>query len=103
MIVEPFRRYFSEHDFFRKIPELTGTLLEYAILLYLIMSGDDTPTGVRLAIVAALGYLICPFDAIPDFLPFGFTDDLAVLTALLGSLDRYVTDEMRQKAKEWPS
>lgn len=101
MTAYPFRRYFSNYAFIQKIRKLAGTLLEYAVLLYLIMMEENTPAGVKLVIVAALGYLICPFDAIPDYLPFGYTDDLAVLTALLSSLDRYVTDEMRLKAGNW--
>ncbi len=99
MIEATFRRYFSENAFFQKIRELTGTLLESAKLLYMVMSKENTPVGVKLAIVAALGYLICPFDAIPDFVPFGYTDDLAALTALIASLDSYITDDMRRKAK----
>jgi uncharacterized membrane protein YkvA (DUF1232 family) len=100
MTNDSYRHHFSESGFFSKIRQLTGTLLEYAFLLYLVMSKKDTPHGIRLVIIAALGYLICPFDAIPDFLPFGFTDDLAVLAALVASLDGYITAEMRQRARE---
>lgn len=98
-----YSRYFSAQAFFRKIKKLTGKLLEHAILLYLIMSERETPLYVKLLIIAALGYLICPFDVIPDYLPFGYSDDLAVMAALLASLKGYVTDEMRQRAKEYAS
>lgn len=97
---DTYRHHFSESGFFSKIKQLTGTLQESAFLLYLVMSNKDTPHGIRLVIIAALGYLICPFDAIPDYLPFGFTDDLAVLAALVASLDGYITAEMRQRVRE---
>lgn len=100
MTNDSYRHHFSESGFFSKIKLLTGTLQEYALLLYLVMSEKGTPHGIRLVIVAALGYLICPFDAIPDFLPFGYTDDLAALAALVASLDGCITAEMRQKARK---
>lgn len=100
MINDSYRHHFSEAGFFRKIKQLTGTLLEYAFLLYLVMYEKGTPHSIRLVIIAALGYLICPFDAIPDLLPFGYTDDLAILAALVASLDGYITAEMRQKVRE---
>ncbi len=47
----------------------------------------------KISIVAALGYFISPIDAIPDFLPGGYVDDLGVMTLLLGQLDVFVDAE----------
>ncbi len=46
----------------------------------------DIAPGRILLIVAALAYLVSPFDAIFDFLPGGYVDDIAVLTWLFTSL-----------------
>jgi uncharacterized membrane protein YkvA (DUF1232 family) len=96
-------RYYSEAGFSSKIKKLTGPVLAKAVLLYLILVEKKTPPYVKLAIIAALGYFICPIDAIPDYLPFGYVDDLAVMTVLLTSIEAYVTEEMRQKAKSYTS
>jgi uncharacterized membrane protein YkvA (DUF1232 family) len=46
-----------------------------------------TPWPGRLALVVLVGYLLMPFDLIPDFLPFvGQVDDLLVLALIVGLL-----------------
>ena len=44
------------------------------------------PAGRIMLIIAALAYLVSPFDAIFDFLPGGFIDDAAIMTWLFASL-----------------
>lgn len=49
---------------------------------------------------AALAYFVAPIDMVPDLVPIiGYTDDLSVLTALLNTLDPYITPEIRAEAK----
>ncbi len=43
----------------------------------------ETPDSIKLALAGGLAYLILPTDAIPDFLPMGFTDDLTLLSGLI--------------------
>ena len=46
-----------------------------------------SPTRVRAILFAALAYFVLPLDTIPDFLVgFGFTDDMAVLGAVIASI-----------------
>ena len=49
---------------------------------------QDAPRGADLAyILFALGYFVCPVDAIPDFLLFvGHTDDMTVVAAIVAIL-----------------
>ncbi len=95
-------RHYSEGAFREKLEEIGGTLREHALLLYLVLKGQETPAWVRVAIVAALGYLIWPFDAVPDLIPFaGYADDLAVLAGLLVTLEDRITPTMREKARTW--
>jgi uncharacterized membrane protein YkvA (DUF1232 family) len=60
----------------------------------------DTPTPVKMTVLAALTYLLLPIDLIPDFIPvLGFKDDLVALTALLGICGRHRTEAIRTRAQ----
>lgn len=60
----------------------------------------DTPTPVKMTVLAALTYLLVPIDLIPDFIPvLGFNDDLVALTALLGICGRHRTEAIRARAQ----
>ena len=59
-----------------------------------------TPTQVRVSLMAALAYLIMPFDLFPDFMPLvGFSDDFVALTAVLSIWSKYMTPSIRAKAE----
>lgn len=61
--------------------------LQELVAGYYCALDPDTPNRVRAVLLAALGYFVLPLDAIPDFLVgFGFTDDIAVLGAVLSSI-----------------
>lgn len=47
-------------------------LMDKAITLYALLKSSSTPAWAKAAIIGALGYFICPLDAVPDFLPVGF-------------------------------
>ena len=60
-----------------------------------------TPTNVRISLIAALSYLIMPFDLFPDFMPVvGFSDDFVALTAVLSIWSKYMTPSIRIRAEE---
>jgi len=47
----------------------------------------ETPTAAKGIMLGALAYFVLPIDAIPDiFAGIGFTDDAAVITALIATL-----------------
>jgi uncharacterized membrane protein YkvA (DUF1232 family) len=55
---------------------------------------DQVPSDALLWIVAALNYLVDPFDLIPDKTPFlGFVDDATVI--------EFVTDKNRQSLDDF--
>ena len=59
-----------------------------------------TPTQVRVSLMAALAYLIMPFDLFPDFMPLvGFSDDFVALTAVLSIWSKYMTPAIRTRAE----
>jgi uncharacterized membrane protein YkvA (DUF1232 family) len=48
-----------------------------------------------------LGYLIFPFDAIPDIIPgVGYTDDVSVIVAAFSTVALYIKDEHKKLANE---
>ena len=60
-----------------------------------------TPAQVRISLMAALAYLIMPFDLFPDFMPLvGFSDDFVALTAVLSIWSQYMTPSIRTKAEK---
>ena len=59
-----------------------------------------TPPQVRVSLMAALAYLIMPFDLFPDFMPLvGFSDDFVALTAVLSIWSKYMTPSIRMRAE----
>jgi uncharacterized membrane protein YkvA (DUF1232 family) len=65
-------------------------------LLEMIRDPSAAWTAKALAI-GALVYLISPFDAIPDFIPFaGLIDDAALIVAVVATLARQLDQYMRQ-------
>lgn len=70
------------------------------LILYYATLSNDFPAKERLMTLAALGYFILPTDIIPDFLPLGFTDDLAALTFVLKNISGNLTPEVYAKAKK---
>jgi uncharacterized membrane protein YkvA (DUF1232 family) len=58
-----------------------------------------TPAHVRGVLLAALAYFLLPTDLVPDIVAgIGFTDDAAVIAAVLGTFARHVTPEHRAQA-----
>ena len=102
MTIDSFSNAFSDFgDFFRRniarFP-LTVELLAAAIAF----ADPSTPAWAKAILVAAIAYVLCPFDAIPDFIPFvGWTDDAGVLCgALSGAAGACVREDHRHRARE---
>ena len=60
----------------------------------------ETPTAAKGMVLAALAYFVLPIDAIPDILPaLGFTDDAAVLAAVMAIIGKNLKSRHREEAK----
>ena len=95
---------YSENAFWKKFKGLVKTagvgLLYNALQLFYVAQRPECPKKVKVAILAALGYFISPFDVIPDFIPIvGLTDDAGALVLALAHAKTYVNDEVKQQAK----
>src|SRR5437879_1895626 len=61
---------------------------------------DETPVAAKGMMFAALAYFVLPTDAIPDFIAgIGYTDDAAVLVAVLSIVGKHLKPRHRQAAK----
>lgn len=72
---------------------------ELALTLFYCMKDGDTPAWAKAKIAAALGYFIWPIDLIPDALPGGYIDDIAVMTAATAVVAASIKKVHRRKAR----
>lgn len=90
-------------EIWEKVKQTAGKIsfVEDVVAMYFCAIDFETPTAVKLTIFGALAYFILPVDAIPDIIPGGYTDDAGVIAAVLATINAYVTDDHRKKAKNW--
>lgn len=71
------------------------------VAAYLAFVDPNTPAWAKAIIGAALAYVLCPLDAIPDMIPIvGFADDIAVVGGVLaGAAKCFITDDHRNQAR----
>lgn len=75
--------------------------MEDVIAAYYCAMDPRSPTRVRAILLAGLAYFVLPLDSIPDFLlGFGFTDDIAVLTAMFGAIRGNIQPRHTELARE---
>lgn len=95
------RELFDHSGFWRKLWKLTKRagrpFIEVCLLLYYTSQKDNLPRWATFVIYGALAYLVSPIDAIPDVLPMGLADDIAVLSAALASITSFIDDQIRAR------
>jgi uncharacterized membrane protein YkvA (DUF1232 family) len=70
-----------------------------ALSVWFAARDPETPAAAKGIMVGALAYFVLPIDAIPDiFAGIGFTDDAAVIAALLATLGANVKRRHRELA-----
>ncbi|KZY39169.1 MULTISPECIES: YkvA family protein [unclassified Oleiphilus] len=79
---------------------LSQEAITHALILYYTLREPNTPAWVKTVILGTLGYFISLIDGIPDLTPvLGYTDDISVMAAAIATLSRYITPEIKAKAK----
>lgn len=105
-----FAKDYSDENFWAKVKKYAKVagkkVLKPALTLYYTLHDKDTPKWAKAIIIGALGYLICPVDAIPDIIPgVGYADDLAVLLAASATVAISIKPEHKkqsvEKLKQW--
>ena len=99
-----YEKKYNDSKFWRtlaKALKLTGVgVIEKALVLYYSAKDDATPKWAKSVIFGALGYFVFPLDAIPDVIPVaGYSDDISVLIAALGTVALYIKDKHKQMAR----
>ncbi|KHM52921.1 Protein of unknown function [Anaerovibrio lipolyticus DSM 3074] len=102
--VEKYTDEYSEEGLWKKIKENVTSigigLIYKALQLYYVAQSPTCPMKVKAGIYGALGYLISPFDFIPDITPIvGYTDDAAAIGIALLLAQMYINDDIKAQAK----
>lgn len=65
---------------FRRVKSLARRVKQELTLYQLVAKHPDTPWLAKMCLGLAIGYLLLPFDLIPDFIPIlGQLDDLVIV------------------------
>ena len=94
---------YNEKDFNSKVDSNKKKIgvkpLYYAFLLYYAL--PRVSLADKAIIIGCLGYLISPFDLIPDFIPVvGYADDAAALTWAAYRIGSRVDNDVKEQAKK---
>lgn len=104
MSKEDYDSHYSDSGFQEKVqslPKSAGTkVLRMALTLYVLLKDPDVPVAAKAMIIGVLGYFIFPLDLIPDFLPGGYIDDLAIMAGMVGQCQIWVTPEIECQVED---
>jgi uncharacterized membrane protein YkvA (DUF1232 family) len=91
------------HGFWPKVTRTVARIpfADQLLSLYYAARDPETPPAAKGIMLGALAYFVLPFDAIPDVLAgIGFTDDAAVITAVIATLGANIRKRHREAARE---
>ncbi|RYF97495.1 MAG: DUF1232 domain-containing protein, partial [Caulobacteraceae bacterium] len=72
-----------------------------ALSIWFCARDPATPAGAKAMMMAGLAYFVLPTDAVPDFLAVvGFTDDAAVIAALLAIVGKNLKPRHKAEARQ---
>ena len=107
--LQKYEKEYSESNLWEKVKNVAkkaGKEVIYnVLLLYYALQSEKVSAKEKAMIIGALGYFILPVDIIPDVIPVvGYSDDLAILLAvlkLLTCVDADVKEQAEKKVSEW--
>ena len=72
-----------------------------SVAMYYCAMDLKTPLWAKGVAMAALAYVVNPFDVMPDAIPaLGLTDDAAAVMVAIKTMDKHITSEHKKKAEE---
>lgn len=82
--------------------KLFGKQLKRELAVYrLVLKHPQTPWIAKLFLGLAVGYLVLPFDLIPDFIPVvGQLDDVVIIPVLLYLALIFIPKQVMQQCRE---
>ena len=85
----------------QNLVQFTGRLKQELQVYRAVMADERTPWPARMLLGAAVGYLIRPFDLIPDAIPvLGQLDDLLIVPGLFWLALRLIPAEILDQARQ---
>jgi uncharacterized membrane protein YkvA (DUF1232 family) len=79
----------------QKLKDVTRTLKRELRFYQLVLQHERTPRAARWLLRLAVGYVLLPFDLIPDFIPvIGHLDDVLIIPGLVAAAMRLVPKEV---------
>ena len=87
-----------------RLKSVASTLKREVDVYRVVLKDSRTPRPAKLLLGLAIGYLLLPFDLIPDFIPVvGQLDDVIIVPAMvilaLKMIPRDVVEDCRERAK----
>ncbi|WP_292043507.1 MULTISPECIES: YkvA family protein [unclassified Brevundimonas] len=92
-----------KRDFWPKMRRVASRIpfANQALAAWYATQDPETPFRAKAVLLGALAYFVMPVDAVPDVLAVvGFSDDAAVIAAVLATFGANIKDKHHQKAKE---
>ena len=92
-----------KRDFWPKMRRVATRIpfASQAIAAWYATQDPETPFRAKAVLLGALAYFVMPIDAIPDvFAVVGFSDDAAVIAAVLATFGASIKDRHYDRAKE---
>lgn len=87
------------------VKRIAAWLAYWALVVYYALQSPALPWKDKAKIIAALAYLILPFDILPDAIPvIGVIDDAAILWAVLRLLvvvDDSIKAQAAERLRQW--
>lgn len=85
---------------FERLRSVGKTLKSELKVYRLVLKDRRTPIVAKIMLALAVGYLLLPFDLIPDFIPiFGHLDDAVIVPALVIIAVRMIPQEVLDEAR----
>lgn len=87
-------------EFSSRLKQITREFKRELAVYRLVLADDRTPRLAKIMLGAAVGYLLLPFDLIPDFIPvIGQLDDLLIVPGLVVLALRLIPAEIVEECR----
>ncbi|MEP7292561.1 MAG: DUF1232 domain-containing protein [Chloroflexota bacterium] len=83
-----------------RLKDITRSVQRELVVYRLVLADSRTPRPAKIILGLAVGYLLMPFDLIPDFIPvIGQLDDLLIVPGLVLLALRMIPPEIVEECR----
>jgi len=99
-----YSNYFDDNSLSNKLKKAARKIgkkaVYHVLVFYYVVRDPLVPKSLKLKVLGALGYFILPIDLIPDVIVgLGYGDDILAIAWAVWSMRKYITPEMKAKAR----